>query len=97
MVILENLVVERWPVRNTAVHGPDMNEVEEVRGVSPFEACVIDHEFAVRGNEGGLDRGQVSADDLSGGELVGKITTVRFWSVLSVGPCTPIIPRSFNS
>lgn len=63
-----------------------MYDIKEVRGVRPFEACVVDHEFAVGGNEWGLDGGQVGADDLGGGELVSKITNARV-STVGIAPC----------
>ena len=65
MSILKGFSVERRPVSNAAVQSPHMDEVKAIRSVCPFCTGIINFEFAVRGDEHGLDRRQVGADDFS--------------------------------
>lgn len=67
------LRVQRRPVPDAAVQVPDVHEVEAVDGPGPRHLRVVDLEFAVGGHPGGLDWGDVCADYLRRGELIGEV------------------------
>jgi len=69
----EGLAVQRRPVRDGAVQVADVHEVEVVRRVGPGQLGVVDLEAQVRGDPGRLNRADVDAGDLGGGELIGDI------------------------
>jgi hypothetical protein len=48
--------------------------VEVVGGPGPLELCVVYEELAVGRHPPWLDGGDVRADDLGGGELVGEVS-----------------------
>ena len=67
------LAEELGPVLDGAEEVADVDKVEQVVVPGPFSGAVVDLEAQVRGHPGGLDRREVGADDLGGGELVGKV------------------------
>lgn len=58
-----------WPVAEGSNHHTSMNELK-LFVEDPFDFCVINDEFQVRGYKVGLDRAKVNADDLSLGIFV---------------------------
>lgn len=52
--LLHNLFVEPWPIRDTAVHPTNVDEIKTVLGVDPIAARIIDFELKVRRNLAGL-------------------------------------------
>jgi len=71
------LRVERRPVADAAVQIPDVHEVEVVGGPGPQQLRIVDLESTVRGHPGGLDGGDVCADYIGRGELVGEVAGTR--------------------
>jgi hypothetical protein len=72
--ILVDLLVESWPVCDRAIQCSDVDEVEAIRLVQPFERAVVDFELQIRWDICRLDRRQVCAYDLR----VRVLVTVSF-------------------
>lgn len=72
--VRQGLRVERRPVRDAALEVADVDEVEVLRRPGPRQLLdVVDLELAVGRDPCGLRRGDVDADYLCGGELVGEV------------------------
>ena len=67
----QRLQEEAVPVVNAAEEFAHVDEVEVVVWVGPVKVYVFDLKVAVRGDEGGLDGGEVGADYVRGGVEVG--------------------------
>jgi hypothetical protein len=62
------------PVGDGAGQGADVDEVEAlVWAEDPLGLCVVDVELCVWGHPGGLDGGEVGAEDIAAGVFVGKV------------------------
>lgn len=72
--VLHDLGVEARPVGRGAAEGAAVDVVEVLRGrEGPARLEVVDVEFAVGGDPVRLDRGEVDAVDLGGGEFLGHV------------------------
>lgn len=69
----EGLAVEGGPVDDGSDHAADVDEIERVVFPSPGEVGVVDLELDVGWDPGGLDGGDIGADDLGVGEFVAKV------------------------
>lgn len=72
---LEDLAVELGPVADGTVEGADVDEVERVGLKGPVELRVLNLETEVGGHPARLGWGDVDADNLGRGELVGHIAS----------------------
>jgi hypothetical protein len=97
--VVVDLAVQRGPVSDGTVQRADVDEVE-AEGEGPGRCYVVDFEFAVWRREGGLDGGEVYADDFGARvfwgvcqmQVVGVV--VRDLKYRLPCPCTRFLCRS---
>lgn len=71
----EGLLVQGRPAIDATVEIADVDVVEVVRRPGPFQLSIIHVKFAVWRHPCWLNGGDIGADDLSRGELVGEISS----------------------